>query len=319
MFPFAQTFNPRRINLQVNPNSRKLATQTAVESKVVILYKSTLQVILVMLTAISPLFAQTCERSAAKPESNASILIARQIMELSIAATERNWLAWDHYAYIKLDEDRHLDSLGNLKSEDADLTKTFLVNGAHFGQLIEHNGHPPSAEERRRNARDLDKLKRATPEERTDRLHEEDENRSFLRDVLKAFDFQLIGEEIAEGRPAYVLQATPHKGYIAHGKYGKVFPNVEGKFWVDKRDFGWIKVEGNVTRAFSVGLFLARVQRGTHIRMVETCVGDDVWVPNRIDIRASATILFLKNLDIDRVLTYSDYTRVTDGPYLADR
>lgn len=284
-----------------------------------ILFKHTMQVILVLLTSITPLFAQSGERFSTKPESNASIMDARHIVDLSITATERNWLARDHYTYMELDEDRRLDSLGNVKSEDADLTRMILVNGAHLEQLIEHNGHPPSSEERRRNGKDLDKLMHETPDERTDRLRKEDENRSFLQDVLEAFDFQPIGEEIVEGRPAYVFQATPHVGYHAHGKYGKIFSNVEGKLWVDKQDFGWIKVEGQVTRAFSMGLFLARVQRGTHILMEETCVGNDVWVPNRIEVRASATILFLKNLDIDRVLTYSDYARATDGPILAGR
>ncbi len=284
-----------------------------------ILIKSTIQVLAVMLAACTALIAQSVESSAPKPENQPSTLSAHQIVELSIAATERNWLARDQYTYIERDEDRRLDSLGEIRSEDAEVTKMILVNGARFEQLIEHNGHPPSAEEQRRNAEDLDKLKHETSEERTVRLRKMQENRSFLRDVLEAFDFNLVGEEVAEGRPAYVFQATPHLGYHAHGKYGKMFSNVEGKIWVDKQDFGWIKVEGQVTQAFSMGLFVARVQRGTHILLEETRVGDDIWVPNRIEVRASARILFLKNLDLDRILTYSDYDRVTDGPYLAGR
>jgi hypothetical protein len=81
--------------------------------------------------------------------------------------------------------------------------------------------------------------------------------------VLEAFDFHLIGEEIVGGRPAYVLHATPHPGYHAHGKYAKMFSKVEGKLWVDKQDFGWIKVDGQVTQSFSIGLILARVERGS--------------------------------------------------------
>ena len=130
---------------------------------------------------------------------------------------------------------------------------------------------------------------------------------------VEAFDFHLISEEMAEGGPAYVLQATPHPGYHAHGKYGKMFSKVEGKLWVDKEDFGWIKVDGQVTQSFSMGLFVARVQRGSHIILEEASVGDDVWVPRHLEMRASARILFLKSLDIDRILTYSDYDRVTGG------
>ncbi len=281
--------------------------------------KSTIQVLAVVLAACSGLIAQSGESPAVKPENQTSILEPNRIVELSIAATERNWLARDQYTYIERNEDRRLDSLGEIKSEDAEVTKMILVNGARFEQLIEHNGHPPSADEQRRNAEDLDKLKHETPEERDVRLRKMQENRSFLRDVLEAFDFHLTGEEVAEGRPAYVFQVTPQMGYHAHGKYGKIFSNVEGKIWVDKQDFAWIKVEGHVVQAFSMGLFVARVQRGTNILLEEMCVGDGVWVPNRIEVRATARILFLKNLDVDRILTYSDYDRATDGPYLAGR
>jgi hypothetical protein len=137
--------------------------------------------------------------------------------------------------------------------------------------------------------------------------------------LLEAFDFQLIGEEVVDDRPAYVLQATPHPGYHAHGKFDKIFSRVEGKLWVDKRDFGWIKVDGQVTQSFSMGLFVARVQRGSHIILEQMCVGDSVWVPRRLEMRASARILFLKSLDIDRILTYSDYRPGGEGSYSVSR
>jgi hypothetical protein len=94
---------------------------------------------------------------------------------------------------------------------------------------------------------------------------------------------------------------------------------VEGKLWVDKLDFGWIKVDGEVTQSFSMGLILARVERGSHIIMEQICVGEAVWVPKRIEIRAMARILFLKSLDIQRTLTYTEYRPASDGPYSASK
>jgi len=272
-----------------------------------------------MLAASSAVFAQTVGSSSAQFQNHASVLDARQIVNLSVAATERSWQARDQYTYMERDEDRRLDSLGQVKSGNIDLSRIILVNGARFEQLVEHNGHPPSAEEQRKSDENLDKLRHETPAERTVRLRKGEENRSFLDEVLQAFDFQLVGEEVVGGRSAYVLQATPHPGYRAHGKWGKMFSKVGGKLWVDKEDFGWIKVDGQVTQAFSMGLFVARVQRGSHIILEETNAGDGVWVPRHLEVRASARILFLKSLEIDRILTYSDYVRVTDGPYSASR
>lgn len=52
-----------------------------------------------------------------------------------------------------------------------------------------------------------------------------------------------------------------------------------------------------------MGLFVVRLQRGSHIILEQACVGDAVWVPKRLEMRASARILFLKSLDIERILT----------------
>jgi hypothetical protein len=281
------------------------------------LAKSRIGLLLVVVAASSALCAQNTGPD--QHQNLASIPDARQIVRQSVAATERSWQARDHYTYTERDEDRRLDALGQLKSENAAVTKMILVNGTRFEQLIEHNGQPPSATEQRKSNEDLDKLKHETPAEQTARLRKGQENRAFLLDVLEAFDFRLVGEEVVDGRAVYVLQATPHPGYLGNGKYGKMFNKVEGMLWIDKQDFGCVKVDGEVTQSFSMGLFVARVERGSHIILDQICVGDAVWVPERLEVRASARILFLKSLDMDRILNYSDYHPAADGPYSANR
>jgi hypothetical protein len=271
--------------------------------------KSWMACLLVVGAPSAALFAQTS--APEKPPIQASVLDARQIVVQSLAATERSWQARDHYTFMERDEDRRLDTLGHVKSENVDVTRMTLVNGIRFEQLTERNGQLPSAAEQKKSDKDLEKLKHETPEEKAARLTKVQENRSLLQDLLEAFDFYLIGEEIVGGRPAYVLQATPHAGYRPRGKYGKL--------WVDKQDFGWIRVDGEVTQSFSIGFLVARVQRGSHIIMEQTCVGDAVWVPKRVEMKASARILFLKSLDLERILTYSDYRPAAGGPYSVSR
>jgi hypothetical protein len=275
--------------------------------------KSRIGALLIVLAASSALFAQN--KGSDKPQNQPIVLDARQIVGQSLVAAQRSWQARNDYVYIERDEDRRLDSLGQVQSENIDVTRMTLVNGIRFEQLMEHNGQIPSAEAQKKLDQDFEKLKHETPEEQAARLRKDQENRSFLRDLLEAFDFRLIGDEIVAGRPTYALEATPHPGYHATGKYGKLFSRVQGKLWVDKQDFGWVKVDGEVTQSFSMGLFVARVQRGSHIILEQTCLGDAVWVPKRLEVRASARILFLKSLELDRILTYSDYHAAADGPY----
>jgi hypothetical protein len=281
------------------------------------LAKSRIATVLVLVAASSVLFAQN--GGPEKLQDHASIPDARHIVGQSVVATERSLQARDRYTFVERDQDRRLDSQGQLKSEKIDVTRMILVNGARFEQLVERNGQLPSAEEQKKLNQDFEKLKHETPQERTARLGKEQENRSFLRDVVEGFDFCLLGEEVLGGRPTYVFQATPHPGYHARGKYGKMFSKVEGKLWIDKSDFGWIKVEGQVTQSFSLGLLVARVQRGSRIVLEQKNVGDAVWVPQRLEVRASARILLLKSLAVERILTYSDYRPEADGPYLVSR
>jgi hypothetical protein len=273
--------------------------------------KSRIGALLIVLASSSALFAQN--KGSDKPQ--AIVLDARQIVGQSLVAAEHSWQARNGYIYMERDEDRRLDSAGKVQSDNVDVTRMTLVNGIRFEQLVEHNGQLPSAEEQKKRDQDFEKLKNETPSERAARLRKDQENKSFLHDLLEAFDFRLIGDEIVDGKPTYVLEATPHPGYHASGKYGKLFARVQGKLWVDKEDFGWVKVDGEVTQAFSMGLFVARVQRGSHIILEQTCLGDAIWVPKRLEVRANARILFVKSLDLDRILTYSDYRLATDGPY----
>ncbi len=202
-----------------------------------------------------------------------------------------------------------------LESENVDVTKMTLVNGIRYEQLLEHNGQLPSAEYQKKSDLALEKLKHETPQEQAERLRKDQENKSFLHVLLEACDFRILGEETLAGRQTYVLEAIPHPGYHGSGKYAKLLSRVQGKLWVDKQDFGWVKVDGEVTQSFSMGLFVARVQRGSHILLEQTSLGDAVWVPKRIEMRASARILFLKSLELDRILTYSDYRAAADGQY----
>jgi len=167
----------------------------------------------VMLAASSGLFAQGNGPAGKSQNSPCAPDVAR-IVELSIAATQRHWHAWLQYTYIRRDEDRQLDLAGQPRSEVVVVSRAILVNGAQFRQLVERDGRPlPLAEDRKQNQA-IAQLKRETPKQRTERLrNEEEENMSLVGEVPGAFDFQLAGDDVVKGRPAWILQAAPHAGY----------------------------------------------------------------------------------------------------------
>jgi hypothetical protein len=261
----------------------------------------------IILAISAPLLAQRNVSFSDKAQNQVVFRDVSQIVRWSVAATERSWAGRERYLYTERDEERRLDPGGGVKSKDVDVSKIEFVDGARFERLVERNGQSPSAGERKKEADQLNQMKRETRQKRAARLQEQQENRSFIREVPDAFDFQVIGEQVVNSRPAYVLRATPHAGYNAHGKYGKLMSGVVGTLWVDKQDFGWVKVEGEVIQPLTMGLFLARVLRGSHITMEQTQLDVGIWMPKRIEVRASAQVFFLKTYEINKILTYSDY------------
>jgi len=92
------------------------------------LAKYWMEMLLVMIAASTTLLAQ--DSGSSKPQNYASVEDVRQIVGQSVAATERSWQARDHYIYMERDEDRRLDSFGQVKSENIDVTRMITVNGA---------------------------------------------------------------------------------------------------------------------------------------------------------------------------------------------
>jgi len=261
-----------------------------------------------LFAAHAALFAQ----DPASRQNPDSVSEARHIMDASIAAAQRCWQTRLQYSYVERDASRRRDADGRVRSEDVAISRTILVNGIPFEQLVERNGHPPSSWEAWRQAEAIEKLKQETSEERVKRLREQTElMTSLVEEVPKAFDVDLVGQEVIHGRMAYVIQATPHPGYEPRGKYGRFFSKVEGRLWIDTQDLGWMKVEAQVIKPLSIGLFVVRLLRGSHITMEQTRVDDGTWMPLRVEVRADAKLFLVKSLAIDRVLTYSEYRKET--------
>jgi hypothetical protein len=232
---------------------------------------------------------------------------ALEIVRRSMATADRGWKAQQTYKYVERDEERHIDSRGSMKSEDINVSRIIFVNGSPMEETIGHNGSQPTAAEERKNQEKRHQLETESSAARAVRLQKEEENRGFLGEVPQAFSFRLIGADAINGRPAWILEATPQPGFRSSTHYSKIFSKVHGKLWVDQQDYGWVKVDASVIEPFSMGFVLARVQRGSHIVFEQTRVAEGIWLPKRIEVSAHARIFFFVNYATDERITYSDY------------
>jgi hypothetical protein len=238
------------------------------------------------------------------------------IIQKSVEANNRDWDADPQFAYTEQD----LDGKG--------VRKTYEVTnvlGTPYEQLIAINGKPLSAsqkaEEQRKYDRMLSERKSESAENRSQRIAKFQADRrrdhAMLDELTKAFDFHLQGEQKLGRYNVYVLKATPRRGYKPPNRNTQVLTGMEGRLWVDKNTFQWVKVEAHVIHPVTIEGFVAQVQPGTRFELEKAPVEGDIWLTTHYSMKASAKVLFLVPHHSQEDDTYSNYHRQTSSPEAA--
>jgi hypothetical protein len=59
----------------------------------------------------------------------------------------------------------------------------------------------------------------------------------------------------------------------------------------------------------SVGLFLARIHKGSRIVIEQTRVNDEVWLPQHVAVKVDARLALLKEYNVEQEQTFRDYKK----------
>jgi len=105
-----------------------------------------------------------------------------------------------------------------------------------------------------------------------------------MQQLTEAFDFTLAGEERMGNHRVYVLDATPRAGYKPPNTETEVLTGMQGKLWIDKKTYQWVKVEAEVIHPVSIAGFLAKVEPGTRFELEKMPVGNLTY-----EVRARGT------------------------------
>ena len=211
----------------------------------------------------------------------------------------------------------HLGKRGEVKSTEI---KTYDINfyyGEEYSRLVADNDKPLSADQQKKEDDKLEKFlakyRDESAEDREKRLAKEkkqrEEGRAFLRDVVNAYDFRLLGEERVDGADSYVIEATPRPDFKPTQPHADMLKKIKGRLWIEKKDYNWVKVEAEATDTISFGLFLFRIHPGSHFVLEKTLLNNEVWLLKRVDIQGGARIALLKNENITQQDVFSNYKK----------
>lgn len=221
------------------------------------------------------------------------------------------------YTYVERDDEHKLDGKGQIKSSEVKTYEVMELYGEQVQRLIEKDDKPldpkEAAKEEEKIQKVIDKRKDESDEARRKREDKENKDREhdreFVREVADAYNFHLAGTESLSGRDAWVIDAEPRSGYEPHMKDAKFLPKFRFRAWIDKADAQWAKLDIECIDTVSVGLFLARIHKGSRIVIEQTRVNDEVWLPLHVSLKVDARIALLKEFDEEQDLTFRDYKK----------
>jgi len=225
------------------------------------------------------------------------------------------------YTYTEREETKKLNKKGEVSSTESKTSEVLQIYGETVEKLVAKNDKPLSekeaAKEDERIQKIIDKRRNESDSEREKRIKKEEKDREdgreFVKEIADAYNFTLLGVEQINGRDAWVIQADPRPGYVAHKKEAKLLAKVVGKVWVDREESQWVRLDTRVTDTISFGLFLARLHEGTRVVVEQTRVNDEVWLPKHAAVHVDVRVALLKNFDVDLDVTDSDYKKFRTG------
>jgi hypothetical protein len=242
---------------------------------------------------------------------------AGEIVRRSVEADHKSWELARSYTCRQREVEKQLGKHDEVKSTTI---KTYDVNfyyGREYSRLIEKNDQPLNESDQKKEDEKLEKflakLRDQSEEEREKHAAKEkkehDEERAFLRDMVRAYDFTLLGEENIGGAEAYVIEATPRKDFHPTQPHADILSKIKGKLWIEKKDYNWVKVEAESIDTISFGFFLARIHKGARFNLEQVHLNDEVWLVRRFFISGGARLALVKNEAIEQEDTFSNYKK----------
>ncbi len=145
-----------------------------------------------------------------------------------------------------------------------------------------------------------------------DKIAKKQKERDDLIDATRtAFLYTFISTETRAGRVLFKYSMEPNPAYKASSRTTAIFLKVRGFVWIDPEARQLARVEGEVTGDITVGLFLAKVYKGSHFMQECYEMLPGLWMPSFSQYDFDGRKLF-SAISIHERTFYTQYRRI--GP-----
>jgi hypothetical protein len=156
--------------------------------------------------------------------------------------------------------------------------------------------------------------------EALDKADKHQKNREELIDATRqAFLYTYLGSELRGDRTLFKYRLepnpnykpAPHAGSREHRLESSILTKVRGNAWIDPAACELAKVEVEVTEDISIGGFLAKIYKGSHVMQESYEVAPGIWLPSYSQFDFDGRKFFISFALHERTF-YSQYRRA--GP-----
>lgn len=234
----------------------------------------------------------------------------------SIKRADKDINVRKNYTYQQREVEKELDGKGAVKKTEIHTYDVVMIGRKQHEKLIAKDDKPLTEKEaakeeermRKDEEREEKRTDRSDEQKAKDKEKEDERDRKFIKEFSEVYAFTFAGEETIDGEPTWIIEAEPIASYQPHSLEARLLKCLHGRIWIAKRDYQWVKVDGEAIHDFGFGLFLFKLHKGTHIYMEQTRVNNEIWLPKLIKANLGARIAW-HAARIDSETTYSNYKK----------
>lgn len=137
------------------------------------------------------------------------------------------------------------------------------------------------------------------------------ERADLIEATRRAFLFTYLDREMRGDRMLSRYRMEPNPSFKSTSRATSIFSRVKGYVWVDDASHQLARVEGEVTEDISLGLFLAKIYKGSHFMQERYEMVPGLWLPSfsQYDFDGRK---FFSTFSIHEKTFYSGYRKI--GP-----
>lgn len=241
----------------------------------------------------------------------------KEIVRRAVEVDHHNFEKAQKYTCSQREVIKQVDKHGDVKSTEI---KTYDLNyyfGEFYSRLVQKDDKPLSQKDQKKEDDKLEKFlakrRNESEEDRQKRIDkdkkEREESRAFARDVVNAYDFRLLGDEVVEGVDTWVIEGTPRKDFQPTQPHADILKKIKGRMWIEKKNYNWVRIEAEAFDTISFGLFLVRIHPGSRFVLETQHINNELWAMKRLYISGSARVALLKNEAIEQEDAFSNFKK----------